>query len=209
VTPSPATALAAGLVFGLSLIVSVGAQNVYLLKQGLARVHVPVVVGVCAISDVVLIAAGVAGAGALIGDRRALLDAVRLAGAAFLFAYAAVAGRRALAAGPATPAPDRAGASGSTGRAAVLLACLAFTWLNPAVYLDTVVLIGSVANSSPGRQWWFAAGAAVGSVVWFAGLGFGARMLGPLFARPRAWRWLDAFTAVAMTAIGVRVLLGG
>jgi L-lysine exporter family protein LysE/ArgO len=134
---------------------------------------------------------------------------VRLAGAAFLFAYAAVAGRRALAAGPASPAPDRAGANGSASRAAVVLACLAFTWLNPAVYLDTVVLIGSVANSSPGRQWWFATGAAVGSVVWFAGLGFGARMLAPLFARPRAWRWLDAFTAVAMTTIGVRVLLGG
>jgi L-lysine exporter family protein LysE/ArgO len=208
VTLSPVTASAAGLVFGLSLIVSIGAQNLYILKQGMTRVHVPTVVAACGLSDVLLIAVGVAGAGSLIGDRHSLLEAVRVMGAVFLFAYAALAARRAANA-PSTTATQPGRAEGATSRAAVLVTCLAFTWLNPAVYLDTVVLIGSVANSSPGRQWWFAAGAALGSVAWFVGLGFGARVLTPLFARRAAWRWLDAFTAVAMTAIGVRVLLGG
>jgi L-lysine exporter family protein LysE/ArgO len=208
VSLSPATASAAGLVFGLSLIVSVGAQNLYILKQGLSRVHVPIVVVVCGVSDVVLIAVGVAGAGSIIGDRHSWLEAVRVVGAAFLFGYAALAARRAL--GAASPiVSGSARADGSPSRAAVLVACLAFTWLNPAVYLDTVVLIGSVANSSPGREWWFAAGAALGSIAWFAGLGFGARLLTPLLAGRTAWRWLDVFTAVAMTGIGVRVLLGG
>ncbi len=140
------------------------------------------------------------------GARR--LVGVQVAGAAFLFGYAALAARRAIGV-PASTVPGSAGAESSPSRTTVLATCLAFTWLNPAVYLDTVVLIGSVANSSPGRQWRFAAGAALGSVAWFAGLGFGARMLTPLLARRRAWRWLDAFTAFAMTAIGMRVLLGG
>lgn len=205
---SPATAAAAGLLFGLSLIVSVGAQNLYILRQGMTRIHVPIVVVVCGVSDVALIAVGVAGAGSIIGDRHSLLEAVRVVGAAFLFGYAALAARRA-ARTASMSVSGSVGAEGSRSRTAVLLTGLAFTWLNPAVYLDTVVLIGSVANSSPGREWWFAAGAALGSVAWFAGLGFGARLLTPLFARRRAWRGLDAFTAIVMTVIGVRVLLGG
>jgi L-lysine exporter family protein LysE/ArgO len=204
---SPATASAAGLVFGLSLIVSVGAQNLYVFKQGMTRIHVPTVVVVCGISDVVLIAAGVTGAGSIIGDRHSLLEAVRVAGAMFLFAYAALAARRAV--GAASASAGTVGVEGFPSWTTVLATCLAFTWLNPAVYLDTVVLIGSVANSAPGRQWWFAAGAAGGSVAWFAGLGFGARILTPLFAQRRAWRWLDVFNAIAMTAIGVRVLFWG
>lgn len=199
----------AGLLFGLSLIVSVGAQNLYVLKQGLTRAHVPTVVAVCGVSDIALIVVGVAGAGAVLAGHHSLLEAVRVVGALFLFAYAALAARRAVSAAPSTRDPGRPGTGHPASRAAVLVACLAFTWLNPAVYLDTVVLVGSVANSAPGRQWWFAAGAALGSVAWFAGLGFGARVLAPVFAHPVAWRWLDGFTAVAMTAIGLRVLLGG
>jgi L-lysine exporter family protein LysE/ArgO len=130
---------------------------------------------------------------------------VRVGGAAFLFGYGALAARR--AARPVTPVP--AGARTATSVAAAVGACLAFTWLNPAVYLDTVVLLGSVAQSRPGRQWWFGAGAALASLLWFAALGFGARLLGPVFHRPGAWRVLDSGVAVIMVATGIRVLLGG
>ena len=197
--------MAAGLLLGLSLIVAVGAQNVYVLRQGMLRGYVPLVVGICSASDAVLIAVGVAGAGLAIGDRHWLLEVARIGDALFIFGYAALAARRAwrpatVPSGPSLPAASLP---------AVIAACLAFTWLNPAVYLDNVVLVGSVANASPGRQWWIGGGAAVASILWFAVLGFGARLLAPVFARPRSWRLLDVFTAVVMVVIGLRVLLAG
>ena len=198
-------ASAAGLLLGLSLIVAVGAQNVYLLRQGMLREYVPLVVGICSASDVVLIAAGVAGGGIAIGDRHWLLEVARIGDALFIFGYAALAARRAWRPATVPSGPSRP----ATSRPAVTAACLAFTWLNPAVYLDNVVLVGSVANASPGRQWWFGGGAAVASIAWFAVLGFGARLLAPVFARPRSWRLLDVFTAVVMVVIGLRILLAG
>ena len=191
-----------GLVFGLSLIVAIGAQNAFVLRQGAHRQHVPLIVAICAASDAILIAAGVAGGGAALSGRPWLLTSVRLLGAAALLAYGALAARRAL---DRRMASDIA-APPAPARPAVIAACLAFTWLNPAVYLDTVVLLGSVANTRPGREWWFGGGATLGSVMWFAALGFGAALLGPVLRRPGAWRALDCFVAVIMTVTAVRVL---
>ncbi len=202
-TPGMVAAALAGLLFGLSLIVAIGAQNTYVIRQGIARAHVPTVVTICAISDVILIAAGVAGLGAVVGHARGLLLAVRLLGAAFLLGYAALAARRALR--PGTKIAD--GAAATPSWPAVVATCLAFTWLNPAVYLDTVVLLGSVAVTRP-DPWWFGGGAAVASVAWFAGLGFGARLLAPVFRQQRAWRAMDVFVAVVMTVTAARVLAG-
>ncbi|MGQ7350440.1 LysE/ArgO family amino acid transporter [Quadrisphaera oryzae] len=200
-------AAAAGLGLGLSLIVAIGAQNAFVLRQGLRGEHVLAVVAVCALSDLVLIVAGVAGAGAALQAWPAALVVVRLAGALFLAGYAVLAARRALR--PAADAALRTETGGtSTSLAAALATCLALTWLNPHVYLDTVVLLGSIASTHGEERWWFAAGAAAGSAIWFAALGFGARLLRPLFARPVAWRVLDAVIAVVMAALAVTLLLG-
>ena len=201
--PSTVAAAIAGLLFGLSLIVAIGAQNTYVIRQGIARAHVPTVVTICAVSDVILIAAGVAGLGAVVGHARGLLLIVRLLGAAFLLGYAALAARRAL--WPGNRIDGDAAATSSWP--AVAATCLAFTWLNPAVYLDTVVLLGSVAATRP-DPWWFGGGAAVASIAWFAGLGFGARLVAPVFRQRRAWRALDVFVAVVMTVTAARVLAG-
>jgi L-lysine exporter family protein LysE/ArgO len=202
--PSVLAAALTGLLFGLSLIVVIGAQNTYVIRQGIRRLHVPTVVSICAVSDVVLIAAGVAGGGAVLEHHHNLLQVARVGGAVFLTGYGVLAARRAL--GPGRSVDTAATTTSSWG--AVAATCLAFTWLNPAVYLDTVVLLGSVANSKPGRQWWFGAGAATASVVWFALLGFGARVLAPAFRRRRSWQMLDGFVAVVMFLTAVRVLLG-
>jgi L-lysine exporter family protein LysE/ArgO len=145
----------------------------------------------------------VAGAGAALAHAPALADAVRAAGALFLLAYAALAARRALR--PAALAPARAD-RGRASRGATLATTLALTWLNPHVYLDTVVLLGTVAATHGAQRWVFAVGAALGSVVWFTALGYGARGLRPLFARPAAWRVLDGLVAVVMTAIALSLL---
>jgi L-lysine exporter family protein LysE/ArgO len=194
--------LLGGFGFGLSLIVAIGAQNAFVLRQGLRGEHVGLVVATGALSDAALIAAGVAGAGALLGHAPTLGDAVRAGGALFLLAYAALAARRALRPGSLTPAA----AGGRSGRGATLTTTLALTWLNPHVYLDTVVLLGTVAGTHGGQRWTFAAGAALGSLVWFTTLGHGARLLRPLFARPAAWRGLDALVALVMTAIAISLL---
>jgi L-lysine exporter family protein LysE/ArgO len=196
------TALAAGLAFGLSLIVAFGAQNTFVLRQGLRREHVLVVVAICTVSDFVLIAAGVAGAGTAITHAPDLVHWVRIGGAVLLFGYAVLAARRAL-----RPAERPITATGGASRTGVLATCMGLTWLNPAVYLDTVVLLGSVAAGRPGHQWWFGAGAAAASLLWFAGIGYGARLLGPLFAKPRAGQFLEAFVAVVMAVTALRVLL--
>ncbi|MCL3860910.1 LysE/ArgO family amino acid transporter [Actinotalea sp. K2] len=186
-----------GLGLGLSLIVAIGSQNAFVLRQGLRRQRVGAVVLVCAVSDVALIATGVAGAGAVVESRPALLDVVRVAGAVFLTGYGLLAARRALRPQALTAEPTAPPAS----MAAAVGTALALTWLNPHVYLDTVVLLGSIAQSHPGRQWWFAAGAAVGSALWFTALGYGAALLRPVFATPRAWRVLDVVIALVMFAL--------
>ena len=192
-------ALLAGLGFGLSLIVAIGAQNAFVLRQGLRGERVGLVVAVCAVSDAALIALGVAGAGALVQGAPVLADAARIGGGAFLLAYAALAARRAWRPGALHAAP--------TGGATVLLTVLALTWLNPHVYLDTVVLLGSVAVAHGDARWSFGLGAMCGSALWFAGLGYGARLLRRPFARPSAWRALDGAVALVMGAIGLSLVV--
>ncbi|MCU1442671.1 MAG: amino acid transporter [Cryobacterium sp.] len=198
------TPLLAGLGLGLSLIVAIGAQNAFVLRQGLRREHVVAVVVICALSDAVLIALGIGGLGALIEEADWLLAVVRIVGATFLAWYGV---RSAIRAGrPTTLNTDSGGAPVSI-RTAVLTA-LALTWLNPHVYLDTVMLLGSIGATYGEGQWWFALGATLGSVAWFAGLGFGSRLLRPVFAQPVAWRILDGLIAVVMIAIAASLLLG-
>ncbi len=198
-------AAASGLGLGLSLIVAIGAQNAFVLRQGLRAEHVAAVVAVCLLSDVVLIAAGTAGAGALVTRVPELLTVVCLAGAAFLLVYGAMAARRAVR--PAVLVTEEDGRP--AGLLVIVTTCLALTWLNPHVYLDTVVLLGSLAGTWDHERWWFAAGAASGSTLWFAGLGYGARLLRPVFARPSAWRVLDATIAVVMVALAVSLAVRG
>lgn len=197
----------AGLLTLLSLIVAIGAQNALVLRQGLLRSHVGPVVVVCALSDAVLIAAGIAGIGTLVDHAGWTIDVVRWLGVAFLLWYAADSLRRARhpeALSPASGAPAEA-------RRRVLTRTVALTWLNPHVYLD-VLLIGSVAAAHDGGttagRWWFGVGAALGSVLWFATLGFGARMLAPLLARPRAWQVLEIAVAATMVLVAAKLALG-
>ena len=194
----------AGFLSGLSLIVAIGAQNAFVLRQGLQRRHVLLVVAVCAVSDLVLILAGVAGIGTLVEQAPGALVVVRWFGAAFLLGYGLLAARRALRGGHLEAAADR-----QLSGPAVLAAALAFTWLNPHVYLDTVLLVGSIASThgTPGR-WWFATGACIASLGWFTALGFGARALTPVFRRPQAWRVLDGGIAAVMFALAASLLVG-
>ena len=204
VTPS-LLAAASGLGLGLALIVAIGAQNAFVLRQGLRGEHVAAVVAVCALSDLLLITAGVAGTGALLDRLPAAVTAIRWAGAAFLVGYGALAARRAVRPAGALQAE----AAQRTPLLPTVLTAAALTWLNPHVYLDTVVLLGSVAATQGELRWHFGAGAAVGSVLWFSALGAGARLLRPVFARPGAWRVLDAGIALVMVAIAVGLLRGG
>jgi L-lysine exporter family protein LysE/ArgO len=192
-----------GLLTGLSLIVAIGAQNAFVLRQGLRRVRVGAVVAVCTLSDLVLIVAGVSGIGVIVKHAGWALVLVRWVGVAFLIWYGLSSAWRARRRSALTAAPDGAGS-----RATVLRKTLAFTWLNPHVYLDTVVLLGSVANAhgSPGR-WWFAVGAGTASALWFTGLGFGARLAAPLLATARAWQILDLLIGVTMVLLAVKLAL--
>ncbi|HKL45838.1 MAG TPA: LysE/ArgO family amino acid transporter [Roseovarius sp.] len=195
-----ATALA-GFALGFSLILAIGGQNAFVLRQGLMRSHVFAVCLTCALSDAILIAAGVAGFGALTRAIPGLELAMRLFGAAFLIWYGARTLRNAWRGGQAMQA---SGAAGSLRRA--LLTCLALTWLNPHVYLDTVVLLGAVAAQYEDRLN-FALGAMTASFVFFFSLGYGAGLLAPVFARPRAWQALDLVIALVMWAIAAKLLL--
>ncbi|MFM7693472.1 MAG: LysE/ArgO family amino acid transporter [Actinomycetota bacterium] len=188
----------AGLITGLSLIVAIGAQNAYVLRLGLAREHVALAVGICAAADALLIAAGVAGLGALVRAHGDLLTAVTLLGSAYLAWFALRSFARARRPEALTPAERAPGPARG-----VAVTVLALTFLNPHVYLDTVLLLGTIGASFGDQRWWFALGAAVASAIWFSGLGFGARLLTPLMARPATWRVLDAAIGVVMLAIAV------
>ncbi|KGJ03591.1 L-lysine exporter family protein LysE/ArgO [Paracoccus halophilus] len=193
----------AGLATSLSLIVVIGAQNAFVLKQGLLRQHVFAACAFCALSDAVLIAAGVLGAGALAARAPWFLEAMRWGGAAFLLVYGARAFRAAWRGGEAL----RAG-QGAAGLGATLTVLAALTWLNPHVWLDTVVLLGSISAGWEDRRG-FAIGAVSGSILFFFALGYGARLLAPLFARPRAWQVLDALVGLVMWAIALGLILKG
>ncbi|PQZ52455.1 MULTISPECIES: L-lysine exporter [unclassified Microbacterium] len=210
----------AGLGLGLSLIVAIGAQNVFVLRQGIRREHVLAVVLICALSDAALIAAGVAGLGFVLSAAPWLVVVARWAGALFLLTYGILAARRAWRGGEeldadgtnaALPGPPAADGSTTTltgtRLAPVILTTLALTWLNPHVYLDTVLMLGSIAATHGDERWLFAAGAIAASLLWFTALGFGARYLGRWLRTPRSWRILDAVIAVIMISIAISLVL--
>lgn len=187
-----------GLGLGAGLIIAIGAQNAHVLRMGLKRQHVALTVAVCILCDVLLIAAGVAGMGAVIGRNRALLALVRWGGAGFLAWYGVRAWRAAWMSG--TLAVEGGGAKLEPRQALSMV--LALSLLNPHVYLDTVVLLGSIGGQQAGHgKLWFAAGAMSASVAWFLSLGFGARVLSPLFSRPMAWRALDGMIGTVMLVL--------
>lgn len=193
----------AGFLSGAALIIAIGAQNSFVMRQGIRREHVLPIVLVCAGADALLIAAGIAGLGALIQSVPLVLAVTRYGGAAFLFAYGVVAARRAYYPHVLT-VDSGVGASLKTA----IATCLAFTFLNPHVYLDTVILLGSLANQcGASGRWVFGGGAATASFVWFFALGFGARLLGPMFSKAGAWRVLDSLIAVTMFGLGIALLV--
>jgi L-lysine exporter family protein LysE/ArgO len=196
---------AEGFLLGAGLIIAIGGQNAFVLRQGLKREHVFAVATVCWLSDALLIAVGVAGMGELVKASPVLLTLVTVAGIAFLATYGAIAFIRAL-----RPGWLEAAASRRQGLGATLLTALALTFLNPHVYLDTVVLIGGLsARHEGGAAVAFAVGAAAASAVWFYGLGFGARLVAPLLARTAAWRLLDLGIAIVMWGIAIRLAVEG
>lgn len=191
-----------GFATGLALIVAIGSQNAFVLRQGIRREHVLPIVLFCAVSDAVLIMAGIGGAGVVIQGNALLLNIAKFGGAAFLAAYGALAAQRAWR-GNAMQLDNNAAAS----LPAALAMCFGFTFLNPHVYLDTVVLLGSVGNQRA-QPWVFGWGACLGSLCWFSALGFGARLLAPWFEKPVAWRILDTLIALCMGALAVMLLRG-
>lgn len=196
-------AAAAGFVAGAGLIVAIGAQNAFVLRQGLLRCNVGLVVAICSLGDIVLVFCGVAGVGALVQTWPGLMQALRFGGAAFLAAYGLMAVRRSWC-GTGLLAP-RSG--GESGRRRVALACLAFTFLNPHVYLDTMVLLGSLSTRyEDTMRWAFAVGACSASLAWFSALGYGARLLLPVFRSASAWRVLDGLVAVFMLSLCLLLL---
>ncbi|MCB1273394.1 MAG: amino acid transporter [Leucobacter sp.] len=194
-----------GLGSGLSLIVAIGAQNAFVLQQGIRRQHVLPVVLICGLTDALLELLGIVGIGFVVERAPVVLEIIRWGGVAFLLWYAWSAMRRAMR--PEALIAD-GGAEVSLRR--TILACLAITYLNPHVYLDTMLLMGSIGNAQgdPGR-WWFWVGGAVASIAWFLVLGYGARLLTRFFARPLAWRILDWCVAATMLAIAGRLVFDG
>jgi L-lysine exporter family protein LysE/ArgO len=195
------TALIAGFVLGGSLIIAIGAQNAFVLRQGLLRQHVLPVALFCAVSDATLILLGVAGFGEAIKAAPALLKAVQWGGAAFLVWYGFTAFRRAMQSG-ALEAADGDGLS----LKAALAQCAAFTWLNPHVYLDTVILVGGLSTTFGDSRWWYALGASTASFVWFFALAYGARLLIPVFRKPTAWKVLDIGIGCVMWLLAFKIL---
>lgn len=200
------TVFATGFATSAALIIAIGAQNAFVLRQGIRREHVFLVAMICAVSDFLLISLGVAGVGGLIQKSPWLLASARYGGAIFLLAYAAFALRRAVSS-LATQLETSNSANAMSAKSAVL-ACLAFTYLNPHCYLDTVVLLGAISGKYelPDR-WYFGAGAMISSFVWFFSLAYGARLLAPLFAKPVAWRILDSIIAAVMSVVAISLLV--
>ncbi len=193
-----------GFFTGLSLILAIGAQNAFVLRQGIRREHVGAVVLVCAVSDAMLIVAGVAGFGAVTAALPWITVAMRWLGVAFLLVYGALRFRAAIKGGEAL----RPAEGGSEALARVVATAMLLTWANPHVYLDTMVLLGSISTHHVPDEWSFAAGAALSSLTFFAALGFGARLLAPLFANPRAWVVLEVVVGLTMWSIAAALALG-
>lgn len=197
------SAFTTGFLLGATLIVAIGAQNAFVLRQGIRKEHVLPIVAFCAVADLLLIGAGVAGLAGVLGDSPALVAVLTVAGSGFLVWYGVSALRRSLA--PQSLQAAAGTAPLSLGNAMAQAA--GFTLLNPHVYLDTVLLMGSIGTRQPpDMRIWFVGGAACASGVWFTTLGFGARLLAPVFARPRAWRVLDTVVGLTMLALAVMLI---
>ncbi len=192
----------AGLFAGLSLIIAIGAQNAYVLRMGLSRQYVGLIVLICSVSDAVLIVLGIAGIGSVVRSAHWALQILRWIGVAYLLLFALRSFWRALRPGVLLPSEVNRPAL-----RAVVSTTLAFTFLNPHVYLDTVLLLGSIGNQYGHGRWLFAIGASVSSLVWFSGLGFGARFASRLMSRPATWRLLDSGIGVVMLLIALKLTL--
>ena len=191
-------ALLPGFLTGLSLIIAIGAQNAFVIKQGLLRQHVFLIVLICAISDAVLIFLGTGGLGALVQSKQGLLEVIRWFGVAYLTWFGIKSVKSAF-----TNQSLEASESPTVSALKVATTALALTWLNPHVYLDTVILLGSVANQFDSDRWYFAIGASVASVLWFTVIGFGARAASKYMSRPIFWKILDSLIAVVMFSIAI------
>ena len=202
-TSLPLSVFLQGLLLGFGLIVAIGAQNAFVLRQGLLRQHVGSVVLFCALADALLIGAGVLGLGQALGQSPQLARALALAGAAFLAVY----GWRALQRARRPGELQASAGNQHLARGAVLAQAAAFTLLNPHVYLDTVLLVGSIGAQQPAMlRGWFVFGASSASLCWFGLLGYGARWLAPLFARPRAWQVLDGLIGLTMFVLSAMLV---
>lgn len=195
--------LVTGLLTGMSLIVAIGAQNAFVLRQGVRREHVAVVVAICALSDLALIAAGTVGIGTIVTRAPIVLTILRWGGVAYLLWFAFGCFRNAVRPGELHESAEEVSALRK-----VVLTTLALTWLNPHVYLDTVLMLGNLANQHGRQRWWFSAGAGLGSIIWFTALGFGARALAGPLGRASTWRVIDALIGVVMVAMAAKLALG-
>lgn len=205
--PAPVEAMITGLTTGLALIVAIGAQNAFVLRQGIRREHVLLVVLICALSDALLICVGTAGIGGIVERAPWVLQVLRWGGVVYLLWFAWGSFRSALH--PDGLHTSDAPGDGCPSARAVALTTLSLTYLNPHVYLDTVVMLGNVANQHGDQRWLVALGAMLGSVLWFTALGFGARALARPLDRPGTWRVVDVLVGLVMVAIALRLALGG
>ena len=197
-------AFVAGLALGGSLIVAIGAQNAFVIRQGVLNSHVFWICLFCAASDAILIWGGTYGLGVILQSLPWLVPVMTFGGAAFLFWYAIKAFTRAV-----NPTAIAEEGKTTTSLTMALLTCATFTWANPHVYLDTVVLVGSVANARPtGEQAPFAAGATLASFIWFFTIGYGAKALRKPLSQPIVWRIIDATIAIVMFWLAVKLVLG-
>ena len=194
--------IVAGFLTGLSLIVAIGAQNAFVLRQGLLRKHVLVIVVICALSDAFLITLGVLGLGSLISALPWLLEVIRWVGVAFLVWYGSSSLRRFVKQDSLKAAESSVGSLKQA-----VMTTLALTFLNPHVYLDTVIFIGGIANSFGDQKWWFALGAMTASIIWFISLGFGASKASVLVSKPVFWKILDIFIAAVMFSLAITLAL--
>ena len=191
-------AIIPGFLTGLSLIIAIGAQNAFVIRQGLLRQHVLLVVAICAISDEVLIFLGTGGLGTLIQGKPSLLELIRWFGVIYLTLF----GIRTLRSAFKSQSLD-AGEGFAISKSKIVATCLALTFLNPHVYLDTVILLGSIANQFENNRWFFAIGGATASLVWFTAIGFGARSASRFMSKPIFWKILDSIIATVMFTIAI------
>jgi len=195
-------ALVPGFLTGLSLIIAIGAQNAFVIRQGLSRSNVVLVVLICAASDAVLIFLGTGGLGTLIQSKPNLLEFIRWFGVLYLTWFGIKAVRSVL-----SNQSLEVGEGASSSKKAAILSVLGFTFLNPHVYLDTVILLGSIANQFEEDRWFFALGASIGSFLWFSAIGFGAKAASRFMSRPIFWKILDSIIAVVMFSVAIFLAL--